>query len=199
MEIKILQLTKQPYKMVWNIAKNCYNEILPKFNIQQSKEFIEKLSKNGHDSVFEHLICTIKISECSRSFMAQLTRHRLCSFTIYSQHYADHSNFKYKELENYGNTPKYTRRRYIEFMNKSKEMYLFLKNFGIPKHIAREILPNATLTTINMTCNIRQLKHIISLRITPNNCPEIIEFSKLILLRMMEYLPEYFKKYTKYL
>ena len=43
--------------------------------------------KSGHDSVSEHASFTFKIEGVSRVLLAQITRHRLASFSVQSQRY----------------------------------------------------------------------------------------------------------------
>ena len=45
--------------------------------------FVRNLIKRGHESVLEHFSATFKII-CDRGVMAELTRHRLASFSIES-------------------------------------------------------------------------------------------------------------------
>jgi len=45
-------------------------------------KLIRKLIELGHESVLEHASATFLIEGISRSCMAQLTRHRLASFTV---------------------------------------------------------------------------------------------------------------------
>ena len=42
---------------------------------------------SGHDSVVEHMSFTFKVQGVSRRLLAQLTRHRLASFSVQSQRY----------------------------------------------------------------------------------------------------------------
>lgn len=51
--------------------------------------FVEKLRDMGHESVFEHASFTFGIEGVSRTLLAQITRHRLASFSVQSQRYCD--------------------------------------------------------------------------------------------------------------
>jgi len=123
----------------------------------------------------------------SRSLMSQLTRHRMASYSIKSQHYVKHKNFSYKMLES-----PLCRERYEGLMKSINDAYMDMLIEGVPHHIAREVLPNSCLTNIFMTANVREWRHIISLRITDNNTPEIIQMASEVLRQMNDRMPECF-------
>ena len=47
--------------------------------------------ESGHESVAEHAAFTFRIEGVSRALLAQLTRHRIASFSVQSQRYVDRS------------------------------------------------------------------------------------------------------------
>lgn len=158
-------------------------------------KFAKKLISLGHESVLEHISISIYSKDVSRSFLAQLTRHRLVSYSVKSQHYCKHSNFKYKELEDWGRDVVSEMVNKIEYNKLMKEIAKLYDDFidsGIPHYIAREILPNACLTDMFITCNAREWRYIINLRITNNNTPEIREWAKDILKILEQAMPELF-------
>ena len=53
------------------------------------------LSSLGHESPVEHATFTFAVEGVSRSLLAQLTRHRMASFSVQSQRYVDKENFEY--------------------------------------------------------------------------------------------------------
>lgn len=55
---------------------------------------------------------------------------------------------------------------YTELVNGMKTAYqYFIDHFGIPKEDARYILPEAMFTKIQLTMNVRELRHFFSLRL----------------------------------
>lgn len=54
--------------------------------------FIKRLRSMGHMSPFEHVSFTFAVSGVSRSLLAQITRHRIASFSVQSQRYVDMNN-----------------------------------------------------------------------------------------------------------
>ena len=45
--------------------------------------------ESGHESVAEHAVFTFKIMGVSRALLAQITRHRIASFSVQSQRYVN--------------------------------------------------------------------------------------------------------------
>ena len=63
-----------------------------KSQLGDAENFVRSVIKRGHESVLEHVSLTFHII-CDRAIMAELTRHRLASFTVESTRYV-----KYNEL-----------------------------------------------------------------------------------------------------
>lgn len=122
---------------------------------------------SGHESILEHVSFTFRVEGVSRALLAQLTRHRIASFSVESQRYVRVEDvdcvmppsIKRANLE--GNVLGYT---YEETLSEIFDVYNFLIESGIPEEDARYILPNATPTRLLMTMNARELRHFFSLR-----------------------------------
>lgn len=185
---------KDYLKMIYKAARNCYGCRDACDTEEKMIKLIEFLINKGHESVLEHICVSIYSKDVSRSFLAQLTRHRLVSYSVKSQHYVKHTDFRYKWLENWGNKFRdQNKLMYIGLMEKINEIYnQFIKN-GIPHFIAREILPNACFTDMFITTNVREWRYIIKLRITKNNTPEIREWAKQVLYLFYQKMPELFQ------
>lgn len=181
MDISIASYPSNYKEIIFMAGRNCYG--LP--DKEYRSGYIEMLIKNRHESVIEHVNVTVLIKNATRSFMAQLTRHRIASFSIKSQHYVDHSDFSY-EPWGYEVLDK----EYERLMADIKAFYRLAMSKGYTREKCRQVLPNATYCDIVMTCNMRELRHIIKERITFKNCKEIKEFAKSLLLQMDIYMPE---------
>ena len=73
-------------------ARLCYaggnvDKLMEKVSRQDQQAFLEKLMSMGHESVLEHVSFTFLIEGVSRVLLAQLTRHRIASFSVQSQRY----------------------------------------------------------------------------------------------------------------
>ena len=171
---------------IWSAARNCYfkgklSELDNEFTEQKAYSLIEKLIKMGHNSCLEHVNFTIHISGVSRSYMAQITRHRHVTFHISSQHFQNHKDFlfvmpKFKS--------KIAKAIFLENIKHCDVAYTSIIELGEPHFIARQVLPNCVSCKIIMTLNLRELRHIIRLRKGPENVPEMQEVTKLIILAL---------------
>ena len=196
MKIDIEHWPENYNEMIYTAGRNCYGTVDAGKNAteKQMGGFTRMLVGRGHESVLEHICVSVYAKDVSRSFLAQITRHRLVSYSVKSQHYVKHTNFKYKELENYGNKNlPLMQRMYHDLMDTINGIYGDMLKHGIPHYIAREILPNACLTDIYMTTNAREWRHIIRMRIGRENTPEIREFAQTVLRELYVRMPTIFE------
>lgn len=132
--------------------------------------FIRMLIKRGHESVLEHVSLTFHIV-CDRAIMAELTRHRLASFTIESTRYC-----KYDELTAINQFPNDAIGEFIqeESVLTAESIYRdWIKNHGATPEQARAVLPLCLKTELYMTANLRELRHILKLRTAPAAHPQM--------------------------
>lgn len=144
------------------------------------EKFIRMIIKRGHESVLEHGSLTFKV-RTNRAIANEIVRHRLASYSQESTRYVKYDDIEFipwidprglkinhlYELENlYAD---------IEFLYKN----LIENNFK-PED-ARDILPNATATTLVMTMNFRELRHFLKLRLDKAAHPQIRELAGMIL------------------
>lgn len=191
MDIEIVNYTYDYVNLIYFAGRGCYGlEELPIETLTKKRNFIGQLVHNQHESVLEHAHISIFIKDCSRSFMAQITRHRLVSFSIKSQHYVEHKNFKFKKLET--NNLK-VQEVYNTLMRSINNTYKrLIHTYQVPIHVAREILPNACATNITMTANLREWRYIIKLRQTDKNTIEMKDFAIEIKKMFTTLMPEVF-------
>lgn len=179
--------------MIYKAARNCYGCRDACGTTEEKSKLAKRLISNGHESVLEHICVSIYSRDVSRSFLAQLTRHRLVSYSVKSQHYVKHNDFKYKDLEDWGKEKQeQTRLVYQGLMERINRIYKQMIDYGMPHYIAREILPNSCLTDMYITTNVREWRYIIQLRITKNNTPEIQKWAEDILTQFHAAMPELF-------
>ncbi|MGB9843251.1 MAG: FAD-dependent thymidylate synthase [Caldisericia bacterium] len=162
MKVELIYITPDPEKIIEK-AGRISHQSFEKETRDSHIKFIRMLIKLGHTSVLEHAVASFKISGVSRSLTHQLVRHRIASYTQKSQRYVDESTFDYVIPDTIKKN-EVALNLYKDFMNSCKETYKKLKELGIPKEDARFILPNATKTEIVLTANLREFRHMISLR-----------------------------------
>ncbi|MCR4432325.1 MAG: FAD-dependent thymidylate synthase [Tepidanaerobacteraceae bacterium] len=92
MKVSVLSHTPEPEKTVAAAARLCYSnisasEIMENFTGEKAALFIKKLMDMGHMSPVEHVSFTFAIDGVSRALLAQLTRHRIASYSVQSLRY----------------------------------------------------------------------------------------------------------------
>jgi len=157
-----------------------------------TEHFISKRVKQGHTSILEHVSFTFEIIGISRACLAQLTRHRIASFSVLSQRYVEQTSimdFVTPETVFDGVEAKHL---YDTVLHNSDYAYTQLIRLGMPKEDARMILPLATTTNLVMTMNLRSLQNFFNLRCNKSAQAEIRELAEMMKEIVMEYCPSAF-------
>ena len=93
--VKLLQHTPEPEKVVSAAAKLCYSssgveDILDGLTQEKTDKFLAMLMDMGHESPIEHVSFTFGIEGVSRSLLAQITRHRIASYSVKTYPHGNH-------------------------------------------------------------------------------------------------------------
>lgn len=99
-KVTLLAYTPEPEKLVAAAAKLCYSSSSPQtlmdgLTPEKTESFLEMLQTIGHESPVEHVSFTFGIEGVSRSLLAQITRHRIASYSVQSQRYVREKDFQY--------------------------------------------------------------------------------------------------------
>ena len=99
-KVTLLTHTPDPERYIAAAAKLCYSAsgvdtLLDKLTDEKAAEFVEMLASMGHESPIEHVSFTFGIEGVSRSLLAQITRHRIASFSVQSQRYVREKQFSF--------------------------------------------------------------------------------------------------------
>ena len=179
-------------KFIERCGRTCYQS---EKNITEdsAEKFVKNLIKRGHESVLEHFSCTFKII-CDRGVMAELTRHRLASFSIESTRFNayDELTFIKQDWTDYcgGNEIDY----FLTTLETIETYYKKLLDFKTRPEDARAILPNSLKAEIVMTANLREWRHILKLRTAKDAHPQMRQIAFMILKILKEKLPIVFEE-----
>lgn len=188
LKITVLQKTVDPDRMILYACSLTQKKDLPKeANEYNAASLIRYLFTANHTSPFEHCVATFLIENVSRSFLAQITRHRMGSFTSASQHYTT-----YDEFPNVLDPQTLTMEGVMEFLDNCDEMYKHLISVGIPKEEARQVLPNAKAVNLIWTVNARSLINFFNQRMCKRNVNEMYYFAMRLRHVCMMWIPELF-------
>ena len=100
----------------------------------------------------------------SRALLAQITRHRIASFSVQSQRYVKQDGANYIIPPSIAALDADKLQRYKDMMEDIEAYYRELLSFGIAPEDARFVLPNAAETRMVFTMNARELLHFFELR-----------------------------------
>lgn len=179
-------------KLIESCGRVCYRSE-KNITADSAPNFVRMLIKRGHESVLEHYSCTFKIV-CDRGVMAEMTRHRLASFSVESSRYVDYS----KELV-FVKPPyfeeEYNVKWHLWEHNAAQAEYVYktMREKGAPPEEARAVLPMSLATTMIMTANLREWRHVLKLRTSSKAHPQMRQVAGLILNIFREKLPVVFE------
>lgn len=196
MNVQLLAHTPAPEQLVAASAKLCYSAAsiadLAAIEADKAAEFIGKLPE-AHQSPFEHVSFTFGIEGVSRAMLAQITRHRIASYSVQSQRYVEMGHFGYVIPQTIAENDE-ALDEYQHLMYLVRIVYNKLIEFGIPAEDARFVLPNACETRMIVTMNARELLHFFSLRCCKRAQWEIRAVADEMLRLCKEVAPEIFAK-----
>lgn len=128
-----------------------------------------------HESVLEHISFMFEV-RCSRSCLAQLTRHRVASYTVQSHRYTE-PDFEMSHIPSRLKGNKEAMLIIIEALEATETAYYRLLELGFNKEIARTVTTQCIPVNLTMTFNIRSLLNFLRLRTDPHAEEEIRELA----------------------
>ena len=175
LRVQLVRHTYNPQELVALGARLCYaggtlDSLVEKISGNDQEAFVQKVMGMGHDSVLEHASFSFLVEGVSRVLLAQLTRHRIASFSVQSQRYVSYqSGFGYivppairalgdEAVAEYEGQMAQMQQWYEGWQQK-------LGNAGEKSNEdARFVLPGACETRVLFTMNVRELRHFFALR-----------------------------------
>ena len=186
---------KEELRLIEEIGRSCYHSEDKMDNEGESaKRFIAGLIKRGHESVLEHSMLTVNF-RVDRGISHQIVRHRLCAFTQESTRYCN-----YADLEKYPDGVKfvhpvffpYDTPEYVEWLKacEDSEFWYFqaIKRGARPEE-ARTMLHESTATSLTVTTNYREWRHILQLRTSKAAHPQIRQVMCPLLHELQDRIP----------
>ena len=188
MLVKLIAHTNDPERTIAAAAKLCYSDahietLLEGLTPEKTAAFLQRLSDLGHASPIEHASFTFGIEGVSRTFLAQVTRHRIASFSVQSQRYVSYAGgFGYIVPPAIRALGPEAEAEYHAQMAQMQAWYEgWQKRLGDAgeksNEDARFVLPGACETRVLLTMNARELRHFFSLRMCSRAQWEIRELA----------------------
>ena len=221
LKVTLLAHTAEPEKVVASAARLCYSSasietVMEGLTEEKTADFVDMLSEIGHESPIEHASFTFGIEGVSRSLLAQLTRHRIASYSVQSQRYVRAKMFEYVVPPEIASIPE-AAAEYTAAMEEDQRHYEKLTDILKAKHKAdnlkngmeereaerkaeksaiedaRFVLPNACTTKIVMTMNARSLLNFFRHRCCNRAQWEIRALAEEMLRLCLQAAPHLFK------
>ncbi len=174
LRVTLIAHTPEPEKVCALAARTCYSgmeydELQSLVQEKDQSAFLRRITASGHLSVLEHASFTFGISGVSRALLAQVTRHRIASFSVQSQRYVSlEKGFGYIVPPRIRELGEEAVREFEAQMAQMQAWYVqWQERLGKGEgsnEDARFVLPNACETHITVTMNARELLHFFSLR-----------------------------------
>lgn len=202
LNVQLLRSTMHPEELTALCAKLCYSradleKLQQKITARDQRGFVEKIMSMGHESVLEHVTFTFGVEGVSRTLLAQLTRHRMASFSVQSQRYVSMA-----EEFGYIIPPRITAlgvSAVAEYERQMRQMHEWYRGWQellgtgeSANEDARFVLPGASETRLVVTMNVRELRHFFSLRCCTRAQWEIRALAQQMLLICQEVAPALF-------
>jgi thymidylate synthase (FAD) len=208
----LLAHSPEAEKIVAAAAKLCYSPsdietVMDGLTDEKTASFIEMLASIGHESPTEHVTFTFGIEGVSRSLLAQITRHRMASFSVQSQRYVREKMFEFVLPPEIEEIPE-AKAEFLRAMEEDQKHYERLTELLKQKYAgtmdarsaekkaiedARFVLPNACETKMVMTINARSLINFFHHRCCNRAQWEIREVADQMLALASKVAPNIFK------
>ena len=220
-KVTLIAHTPDPERLIAASAKLCYSpssieQLMDGLDEQKTTDFLNMLTDFGHQSPIEHISFTFGLEEVSRTLLAQITRHRIASFSVQSQRYVKEKQFSFVTPPQIAQDPQ-AAALYQQAMQSAHASYLELSERLAQKNLeqllaegvdekkarsmaekraiedARFVLPNACDTKM-MPMNARSLLNFFRLRCCNRAQWEIREVAEQMLALVKPIAPTIFAK-----
>lgn len=222
MKVTLISHSPDPEHILAAAARLCYSAsdistVMENLTPEKTAEFVKYLADLGHESPMEHVSFTFGIEGVSRSLLAQITRHRIASYSVQSQRYVREKCFEYVTPPEIAAVPE-AKALFEQAMEQDQKQYeqltAILKEKYVPQYIAqgmdektaertaekkaiedaRFVLPNACTTKIIMTMNARSLLNFFHHRCCNRAQWEIRDLAEQMFRLCYEVAPHLFEK-----
>ena len=174
LNVTLIAHTPETEKVIAMASRTCYSALDlegldKKTDAADNAAYIRRVLASGHTSIAEHASFTFGLEGVSRTLLAQITRHRVASFSVQSQRYVSVAG---AEVFDYVLPPRIRAlgpEAEEKFAWQMKTMQRWYDEWSEAlgqdsAEDARFVLPGAAATRIVMTMNARELLHFFSLR-----------------------------------
>lgn len=185
-KFKVLSKPKNIIHDIASAARTCYQSFKNQ-NKKSDEKLVKVLLERGHHAMLEMADLKVKFSNVSRGFTHEMVRHRLASFSQESTRYVDEKGFDIvypphqNDIETYEEMTMHGDRLDL--------VYRDLRKKGWRPEDARQFLPIGLANEIVVKANIREWRHIFTMRCDHYAHWEIRELMLRLLIWCKDYIP----------
>lgn len=194
--VTLENITPNAELLIEKSARCCYKS---EDRIQEgsAEKLIRNCIKRGHESILEHASATFKIVT-DRGMLAELTRHRLASFSVESSRYCNYKDgisvVKPPFAELYPDKPVWEQELLWETAcQHAEESYAELIKHGCRPEVARSVLPQSLAVTMFMSANLREWRTVLKLRTAKAAHPQMRDLAGKMLVILHKEVPAVFE------
>lgn len=198
------------YSQIASAARTCYKSEQAQ-SYENDIKLIKNLVKNNHQAMLEHATISV-VFLTDRGISHELVRHREASFAQESTRYCAYSKDRFDNQITYMSLtdaieldPKtkgldsdakcQILATWLKACEQAEKAYMKMIDLGCSPQVARSVLNNSTKTELVITANIREWRHILSLRAagtTGAPHPQMRELMLPLLNEFKQIMPELF-------
>lgn len=210
LKVLLLRHTAEPQTLAALAGRRCYSGLDNETLMRGAREkdpaaYVDRVVGMGHVTIIEHAVFTFAVEGVSRSLLAQVTRHRLASFSVQSQRYVGETAaanedgvFDYIVPPGIAALGPAKAAEFARQMATIQKWYDdWVRDLGGERGAfedARFVLPNAAETKFVVTMNARQLRHFFTLRCCERAQWEIRALADEMLRLVRPLAPAFFAK-----
>ncbi len=205
--LQIMGIDSSPLYLIETAGRVCYKSE-DKMTPESAEKFVRQIRDRGHHSVLEHSAMTVRFI-CDRGVTHEIVRHRLAAYSQESTRYCNYKggvtfvippwvdikegNYSQRdECEVYKRT-KSDMWGWLEAMYYTERKYIQLLDEKWSPQQARSVLPNSLKTEIVMTANLREWRHVFTLRCSKAAHPQMQELMVPLLAECKKIIPVIFE------
>jgi len=176
------------------IGRQCYKS-QEKITPDSKFKFIKMLINNEHTAMIEHSQLQVEFT-IDRGLSHELVRHRIASFAQESTRYCNYGGMGItvippKNIRTYPNREVW--QRWVQAMEEDQSHYEYFISKGIKPQDARSVLPTCLKTTLVISTNFTEWRHIFKLRTAATAHPDMQIVLKALLEEVKGLIPVVFE------
>jgi len=173
---ELVSITSNPLQIIEKCGRICYKSEdkmhcdcedgrCPECR-KRTEKFVHEIVRRGHESVLEHASATFLLIT-DRGISHEIVRHRLASYAQESTRYCNYGNKggEISVIEPLDLPTKEAWSQWSYACSSAERAYVNMLKEGCSPQWARSVLPTCLKTELEVTANLRQWRHMISLRL----------------------------------